>query len=404
MVAFFRSLLAGALLLARLCLADTDTTSSSSNNSSSNDNDDSGPSFASKSAAAVRDPVLYGELVVSELEARAAEFGEDLLLIFAHVAKTGGSSFFSSLSGRPGSRCAGYQCDSCSRSVLGGLSMACGLPPHVVAKANVKIPNHIAACSSNFFCHNGTVSQRGWPSFQLLNLVHVHISDRLPEVLAEVARQGQQHRAVVLTLLRDPADRLVSEFHFLRQPVRRRRSAWNFVWNFPDLPLAGPRNHQWNGITLEQYLDEPTVWDYQFKFLTGHGFYEELQPGASDTLMQLISEWPVLFGVREDHDAFVNFLGKQLGFVPATYATFDNSKSKDVAPASRNGPGKPGKKKRGSEHDRRPIDPIYARPSLDEIDPALLERIRNTSQNDRWLHDFANRASGAYRRLTEREL
>jgi hypothetical protein len=130
----------------------------------------------------------------------------------------------------------------------------------------------------------------------------------------------------------------------------------------------------------------------------------------------------ISWGLQDAHDQLLRFLGQELGFTPRQYDTWDNRNTRsgrgdatgDSASANADQQeqeeqpegeqeqleGRQPRRRRPrtlrSQSAVRPIAEKFARPALEEIDSALVMRMREQSEKDQRLYEFAKLAAKAY--------
>ncbi len=103
----------------------------------------------------------------------------------------------------------------------------------------------------------------------------------------------QYKQCQIYTIVRDPVDRIVSEFNFQK----------HILGNGPKISRLQPIPR-----TLEEYIEHPLTWNYQVSFLLGGGIVTRDRITEDDykRVMAAIEKYPIHLGVTDQYDNFLN--------------------------------------------------------------------------------------------------
>lgn len=97
----------------------------------------------------------------------------------------------------------------------------------------------------------------------------------------------------IYTIVRDPVDRIVSEFNFQK----------HILGNGPKISRLRPIPN-----TLEEYIEHPLTWNYQVSFLLGGGIVvrDRITEDDYKRVIAAVETYPIHLGVTDQYDNFLN--------------------------------------------------------------------------------------------------
>lgn len=112
----------------------------------------------------------------------------------------------------------------------------------------------------------------------------------------------------IFTIVRDPVDRLISEYIFQSHILGSRRCARKIQ------SAAGPQ-----GVlpkTFHEYIKHPSVWNYQVGFLSGHGIGDTRVVTEADlaNVLGFFKKYPVYAGTTDQYSQFIAKFNEVSGY------------------------------------------------------------------------------------------
>jgi hypothetical protein len=163
-----------------------------------------------------------------------------------------------------------------------------------------------------------------------IDIRHIHFNH--PERLSmsgdifDPQNYDQYRQCQIYTIVRDPVDRIVSEFNFQKHILK-----------------DGPKISRLKPIpaTLEEYIERPETWNYQVSFLLGGGILVKnaITQRDYERVACMIEKYPIHLGVTEQYDKFLNKFQKHSHIqlknsVRVLKKTSDDIKSKTAVTAA----------------------------------------------------------------------
>ena len=108
----------------------------------------------------------------------------------------------------------------------------------------------------------------------------------------------------IFTIIRNPLDRLISEFIFQYHILGSRRSA-----KIINRLIPKPNN-------FEEYVKHKEVWNYQLAFLSGRGVGDKNKPTQEDldNVINYFNKYPIYCGTTDNYNDFINIFNTVSGY------------------------------------------------------------------------------------------
>lgn len=132
-----------------------------------------------------------------------------------------------------------------------------------------------------------------------------HLQFRHPKRLSmsgdifNITNYNKYKNSQIYTIIRNPVDRLVSEFIFQKYILKK-----------------GPKLNKLKPVpnTFEEYINNPGTWNYQTSFLLGRGLVSESEITANDYnhIIHMIEKYGIYLGVTDEYEKFLNLFQTNL--------------------------------------------------------------------------------------------
>jgi hypothetical protein len=109
----------------------------------------------------------------------------------------------------------------------------------------------------------------------------------------------------IFTIIRNPLERLISEFIFQYHILKPKWKAARIINSLVPRPT-----------TFEEYVKHMEVWNYQLAFLSGRGLADKNKPNQKDldNIIYHFNKYPVYCGITDNYDEFINLFNKKSGY------------------------------------------------------------------------------------------